>query len=79
MISSQLRHCLRTHGFAKLAAEVRRERGETWIDPEALGGDFAQGLTHVVSVMAQKLAASRVNDDLVRAGLRSYARLETLR
>lgn len=79
MISSTLRSALRTHGFAKLAADVRRERGETWVEPARFGTDIGASLSHAVEVLSQKIAASRVNDHELEAGLASYRRLEELR
>lgn len=75
-ISSNLRQALRTHGFAKLASEVRRARGEAFVAPEALDGNLARGLGAAVEVLSHKIAASRVNDAEVAAGLAAYRRLE---
>ena len=78
-ISPTLRMALRNEGFAKLAAGVRAERGEHWAPPGAFGANLGASLNAAVETLALKMAASDVNDRAVRAGLDSYAHLETLR
>lgn len=66
-VSDKLRSALRTHGWWKLASQVKEAQG--------LAPPAEPTLTNAVEALAMKLAADRASNLLIRKGLDALGRV----